>query len=37
MSSKIVADGSAPLYAPRRRGGLRERLTDALAALRGAL
>ena len=36
MASQIVGDGSGPLYAPRRRGELRERVDRVLAALRGA-
>lgn len=37
MASRIVSEGSGPLYAPRRRGELRERVAAVLAALRGAL
>jgi hypothetical protein len=37
MASRIVGDGTGPLYAPRRSGELRERVEVALAALRGAL
>ena len=37
MASQIVSDGAGPLYAPRRRGELRERVTGATRALRGAL
>ena len=36
MASRIVSEGSGPLYAPRRRGALRERVAEVLAALRGA-
>jgi len=36
MASRIVAEGTGPLYAPRRRGELRDRVETALAALRGA-
>jgi hypothetical protein len=36
MASQIVGDGAGPLYAPRRRGELGERVTKVLAALRGA-
>jgi hypothetical protein len=37
MASRIVGDGTGPLYAPRRRGELRERVTNVLASLRGTL
>ncbi|HEY2477252.1 MAG TPA: hypothetical protein VGI17_00815 [Solirubrobacterales bacterium] len=37
MASQIVSEGTGPLYAPRRRGELRERVAKVLAALRGAL
>jgi hypothetical protein len=36
MAAKIVGDGTGPLYAPSRRGELRDRVTKVLAALRGA-
>ena len=36
MASRIVGEGTGPLYAPRRRGELRDRVEAALAALRGA-
>jgi hypothetical protein len=36
MASQIVGDGAGPLYAPRRRGELRECVDRVLAALRGA-
>jgi hypothetical protein len=36
MASQIVGDGAGPLYVPRRRGELRERVGRVLAALRGA-
>jgi hypothetical protein len=36
MASQIVSEGTGPLYAPRHRGELRERVTKVLAALRGA-
>ena len=36
MASQIVSEGTGPLYAPRRRGELRERVAKVLAALRGA-
>jgi len=37
MASQVVADGTGPLYAPKRRGELRARVGSVLAALRGAL
>jgi hypothetical protein len=37
MAADIVGDGTGPLYEPRRRGELRERVGKVLAALRGAL
>ena len=36
MASQIVSEGTGPLYQPRRRGDLRERVAAVLAALRGA-
>jgi hypothetical protein len=36
MASRIVSDGTGPLYAPRRRGALRDKVAEVLAALRGA-
>jgi hypothetical protein len=36
MASQIVSEGTGPLYAPRRRGELRERVAKVLGALRGA-
>jgi hypothetical protein len=36
MASQIVSEGAGPLYAPRRRGELRDRVAKVLAALRGA-
>jgi hypothetical protein len=36
MASRIVSDGTGPLYRPQRRGELRERVAAVLAALRGA-
>jgi hypothetical protein len=36
MASRLVTEGTGPLYAPRRRGELRERVAKVLAALRGA-
>ncbi|HEY2054140.1 MAG TPA: hypothetical protein VGH14_09425 [Solirubrobacterales bacterium] len=35
MASQIVSEGTGPLYAPRRRGDLRDRVAEVLAALRG--
>jgi hypothetical protein len=35
MATNIVGDGTGPLYAPGKRGELRDRVTKALAALRG--
>lgn len=37
MASQIVSDGSGPLYAPQRKGELRERVAGVIRALRGAL
>jgi hypothetical protein len=37
MAAKIVGDGTGPLYAPSRRGELRDRVTKVIAALRGAI
>jgi hypothetical protein len=37
MASQIVSDGSGPLYAPERKGELRERVAGVIYALRGAL
>jgi hypothetical protein len=37
MTARIVGEGTGPLYAPRRRGELRERVGGALAALRGSI
>ncbi len=36
MASQIVSEGSVPLYRPRRRGELRERVAKVLGALGGA-
>ena len=36
MASQILSEGTGPLYRPRRRGDLRERVAEVLAALRGA-
>src|SRR5882757_3720779 len=36
MASQIVSEGTGPLYVPRRRGELRERVAKVLGALRGA-
>ena len=36
MAWQVITEGAGPLYAPRRRGELRERLEAVLAALRGA-
>lgn len=36
MASRILGEGTGPLYAPRRRGELRDRVEAAFAALRGA-
>ena len=36
MASRIVGEGTGPLYAPRRRGELSDCVEAALAALRGA-
>jgi hypothetical protein len=37
MASQIVSEGTGPLYRPRRRGDLRDRVAEVLAALRGTL
>jgi len=36
MASQIVSEGTGPLYRPHRRGDLRDRVMEVLAALRGA-
>ncbi|HVW46237.1 MAG TPA: hypothetical protein VHA76_04225, partial [Solirubrobacterales bacterium] len=36
MAARIVEDGTGPLYAPRRRGELRQRVQGVLDALHGA-
>jgi hypothetical protein len=36
MASQIVSEGTGPLYMPRKRGELHERVTKVLGALRGS-
>lgn len=36
MASQIISEGAGPLYVPRRRGELRERVAKVLGALRGS-
>jgi hypothetical protein len=36
LASQIVSEGTGPLYMPRKRGELRERVTQVLGALRGS-